>query len=203
MNSQKTNKDRYIVPRELANYQGPRPHPGASQAWGWGSQPGGERLVARPGLGLCPPGPAFGPTGPGRAQPEMATWARLPVGSPPAGRSMRGRCNVVWVAVVAVVAGGLDTTQPSPWTKTLAIGTWNVTSLGGKEPELVQEVERRYRTQFLERGWTLHYSGVAQGERRASWCGLAYSSLSSAQPQCVGVHPGEQERASLTPSGQG
>ncbi|KAI3354823.1 hypothetical protein L3Q82_004628 [Scortum barcoo] len=48
---------------------------------------------------------------------------------------------------------------------------------GGKEPELVREVER-YRleivgltsthslgsgTQLLERGWTLHYSGVAQG----------------------------------------
>ncbi|KAI3370289.1 hypothetical protein L3Q82_024462, partial [Scortum barcoo] len=40
------------------------------------------------------------------------------------------------------VAGGLD--DPIPGTKTLAIGTWNVTSLGGKEPELVQvqEVER-------------------------------------------------------------
>ncbi|KAI3377602.1 hypothetical protein L3Q82_008769, partial [Scortum barcoo] len=30
--------------------------------------------------------------------------------------------------------GGLD--DPIPRTKTLAIGTWNVTSLGGKEPEL-------------------------------------------------------------------
>ncbi|KAI3371233.1 hypothetical protein L3Q82_023537, partial [Scortum barcoo] len=61
---------------------------------------------------------------------------------------------------------GASTTQS--WTKTLAIGTWNVTSLGGKEPELVREVER-YRleivglasthslgsgTQLLERGWT-------------------------------------------------
>ncbi|KAI3372654.1 hypothetical protein L3Q82_023124 [Scortum barcoo] len=66
------------------------------------------------------------------------------------------------------------------------IGTWNVTSLGGKEPELVREVER-YRleivgltsthslgsgTQLLERGWTLHYSGVAQGERRRAGVGL-------------------------------
>ncbi|KAK3562947.1 hypothetical protein QTP86_011691, partial [Hemibagrus guttatus] len=55
--------------------------------------------------------------------------------------------------------------RPKPWTKNLAFGTWNVTSLGGKEPELVREVER-YRleivrlasthslgsgTQFLER----------------------------------------------------
>ncbi|KAI3373268.1 hypothetical protein L3Q82_006570 [Scortum barcoo] len=57
---------------------------------------------------------------------------------------------------------------------------------GGKEPELVREVER-YRleivgltsthslgsgTQLLERGWTLHYSGVAQGERRRAGVGL-------------------------------
>ncbi|KAL0152538.1 hypothetical protein M9458_052261 [Cirrhinus mrigala] len=67
-----------------------------------------------------------------------------------------------------------------------APGTWNVTSLGGKEPELVREVER-YRleivgvafthilgsgTQLLERGWTLHYSGVACGERRRAGVGL-------------------------------
>ncbi|KAI3362679.1 hypothetical protein L3Q82_001639 [Scortum barcoo] len=83
---------------------------------------------------------------------------------------------------------------------------WNVTSLGGKEPELVREVER-YRleivgltsgTQLLERGWTLHYSGVAQGERRRGWCGLAYSS--PAQPPCVGVHPGEREGRFPAPS---
>ncbi|KAI3355764.1 hypothetical protein L3Q82_004337 [Scortum barcoo] len=145
----------------------PGPHPGA-----------------RPGVGArrrAPGGRVFAHgTRPGSAQ-KMATWARLPVGSPPAGRSMRGRCNVVWVAVVA---GGLD--DPIPGPKLLAIGTWNVTSLGGKEPELVREVER-YRleivgltsthslgsgTQLLERGWTLHYSGVAQGERRRAGVGL-------------------------------
>ncbi|KAI3351370.1 hypothetical protein L3Q82_005913 [Scortum barcoo] len=146
------------------------------------------------------------PTGPGRAQPEMATWARLPVGSPPAGRSMRGRCNVVWVAVVA---GSLD--APNPWNKTLAIGTWNVTSLGGKEPELVREVER-YRleivgltsthslgsgTQLLERGWTLHYSGVAQGERRRA--GVACLALIAPQlsSQVLELHPGERLRLGL------
>ncbi|KAI3360600.1 hypothetical protein L3Q82_002468 [Scortum barcoo] len=105
--------------------------------------------------------------------------------------------------------------RPNPWTKTLAIGTWNVTSLGGKEPELVREVER-YRleivgltsthslgsgTQLLERGWTLHYSGVAQGERRRGWCGLAYSS--PAQPPCVGVHSGEREGRFPAPWGWG
>ena len=76
--------------------------------------------------------------------------------------------------------------RPGPRTQVLAVGTWNVTSLGGKEPELVREVER-YRldivglasthssgsgTQLLERGWTLHYSGVARGERRRAGVGL-------------------------------
>jgi len=51
----------------------------------------------------------------------------------------------------------------------LALGTWNVTSLAGKEPELVREVERYQLdlvgltsthstgsgTKLLERGWTL------------------------------------------------
>ncbi|KAI3365479.1 hypothetical protein L3Q82_010562 [Scortum barcoo] len=79
-------KDRYVARIGLAL-------PGAppwSQAWGWGSA--GERLVA-----------GSLPTGPGRAQPEMANDV-----GPPSSRlttlqegSMRGRCNVVWVAVVA------------------------------------------------------------------------------------------------------
>ncbi|KAI3371929.1 hypothetical protein L3Q82_006801 [Scortum barcoo] len=148
---QKNIKDRYVA-RIGVTRGGPTLEPGL------GLGLAGERLVA----------------GPGRAQPEMATWARLPVGSPPAGRSMRGRCNVVWVAVVA---GGLG--RPNPWTKTLAIGTWNVTSLGGKEPELVREIvgltsthSLGSGTQLLERGWTLHYSGVAQGERRRAGVGL-------------------------------
>ncbi|KAI3354230.1 hypothetical protein L3Q82_018487 [Scortum barcoo] len=129
----------------------------------------GERLVA-----------GSLPTGPGRAQPEMATWARLPVGSPPAGRSMRGRCNVVWVAVVA----GASTTQSLE--QNSGNRDMECHLAGGKEPELVREVER-YRleivgltsthslgsgTQLLERGWTLHYSGVAQGERRRAGVGL-------------------------------
>ncbi|KAI3361565.1 hypothetical protein L3Q82_013712, partial [Scortum barcoo] len=78
-------KDRYATSPGLA-LPGPTLEPGL----GLGLGLAGERLVA-----------GSLPTGPGRAQPEMATWARLPVGSPPAGRSMRGRCNVVWVAVVA------------------------------------------------------------------------------------------------------
>ena len=49
----------------------------------------GERLVAG----------SF-PTGPDQAQLEGATWARPPVGSPLTGGFRRGRCNVIWVAVV-------------------------------------------------------------------------------------------------------
>ncbi|KAK3518676.1 hypothetical protein QTP70_007169 [Hemibagrus guttatus] len=76
--------------------------------------------------------------------------------------------------------------RPKPWTKNLAFGAWNVTSLGGKEPELVREVERYWLdivglasthslgsgTQLLERGWTLFVSGVAHGERRRAGVGL-------------------------------
>ncbi|TWW60990.1 hypothetical protein D4764_05G0010800 [Takifugu flavidus] len=59
----------------------------------------------------------------------------------------------------------------------LALGTWNVPSLMGNEPELVCEFEKfrldivsltsmGSRTSLLKRGWTLYHSGVANGERR-------------------------------------
>ncbi|KAK3539309.1 hypothetical protein QTP86_034532 [Hemibagrus guttatus] len=65
-------------------------------------------------------------------------------------------------------------------------GTWNVTSLGGKEPKLVREVEwyrleivglasthsLGFGTQLLERGWTLFVSGVPHGERHRAGVGL-------------------------------
>ena len=76
---------------------------------------------------------------------------------------------------------------------TLAMGTWNVASLGGKEPELVREAERYWLeivglasthslgsgTELLERGWTLFYSGVAHGERRRAGVGLLIAPLLS------------------------
>ncbi|KAK3506345.1 hypothetical protein QTP70_005034 [Hemibagrus guttatus] len=76
--------------------------------------------------------------------------------------------------------------RPKPWTKNLAFGTWNVTSLEGKEPELVREVEIVWLeivglasthslgsgTQLLERGWTFFFSGVPHGERRRAGVGL-------------------------------
>ncbi|KAI3376131.1 hypothetical protein L3Q82_016661 [Scortum barcoo] len=89
-------KDRYVA-LDFA-LRGPTLEPGL------GLGLAGERLVA-----------GSLPTGPGWAQPEMAD-----VGPPSsrltthAERSMRGRCNVVWVAVVA----GASTTQslePKLW----------------------------------------------------------------------------------------
>ena len=89
--------------------------------------------------------------------------------------------------------------RPNPWTVTLAMGTWNVTLLGGKESELVQEVELYWLeivgltsthilgsgTQLLERGWTLFHSGVARGEMWRAGMGLLIA-------PCVGVFPGER-----------
>ncbi len=84
--------------------------------------------------------------------------------------------------------------RPDLWSWKLTLGTWNITSLGGKEPELVREVERYQLeivrltsthslgsgTQLLEKGWTLFYSGVAHGERRRAGVGL----LIAAQLSC-------------------
>ena len=68
----------------------------------------------------------------------------------------------------------------------LAIRTWNVTSLMGKDSEVVQEVET-YRldivsltsthssgsgTSLPEMGWTLFYAGVVPGERCRTVVGL-------------------------------
>ncbi|KAK5913431.1 hypothetical protein CgunFtcFv8_007964 [Champsocephalus gunnari] len=76
-----------------------------------------------------------------------------------------------------------------PGQQKLALGTWNVTSLGGKELELVREVERYQLdlvgltsthsvgsgTLLLDRGWTLFFSGVAQGVRRRAGVGILTS----------------------------
>ncbi|KAM4544083.1 uncharacterized protein V3H82_021885 [Fundulus diaphanus] len=76
--------------------------------------------------------------------------------------------------------------RSDPRLQKLALGTWNVTSLVGKEPELVREVERfrleivgltsTHRsgsgTSLLERGWTFFHSGVAHGERRRAGVGI-------------------------------
>jgi len=75
----------------------------------------------------------------------------------------------------------------------MVLGTWNVSSLAGKEPELVREVERHQldmvgltsthstgsRTKLLERGWTL-VSGVGQGVRHQAGVGILTSPRLSA-----------------------
>ncbi|KAK3506460.1 hypothetical protein QTP70_000924 [Hemibagrus guttatus] len=43
---------------------------------------------------------------------------------------------------------GREPRRPKPWMKNMAFGTWNLTSLGEKEPELVREVER-YRLEIV------------------------------------------------------
>ncbi|KAK3512671.1 hypothetical protein QTP70_021719 [Hemibagrus guttatus] len=106
---------------------------------------------------------------------------------PPSRRpTTRRKEHKVLVQCVLGSGHGRGPRRPKPWTKNLAFGTWNVTSLGGKEPKLVREVER-YRleivglasthslgsgTQLLERGWTLFFSGVPHGERRRAGVGL-------------------------------
>ncbi|XP_016518994.1 translation initiation factor IF-2-like [Poecilia formosa] len=90
-------------------------------------------------------------------------------------RGQRGR-----VQCVTGSNRGRGPWRSDPRLQKLAFGTWNVTSLVGKEPELVCEAERfRLKivgltsthgsgsgTSLLERGWTYFHSGVAHGERR-------------------------------------
>ncbi|KAK3534007.1 hypothetical protein QTP86_000514 [Hemibagrus guttatus] len=143
----------------------------------------GPHPRARPGVGACrraPGGRVFAcRTWPGTAR-------RKDVG-PPSRRPTT--CRKEHKGPVQCVLGsshGQGPRRPKPWTKNLAFGIWNVTSLGGKEPGLVREVER-YRleivglasthslgsgTQLLERGWTLFYSEVPHGERRRAGVGL-------------------------------
>ncbi|XP_045911628.1 uncharacterized protein LOC123974779 [Micropterus dolomieu] len=118
---------------------------------------------ARPGSArrsnVAPPSPSFGPT----------IHRKI--------RRGRVRCHM----------GGSEGQGPRrtrPGQQRLALGTWNVTSLWGKEPELVREMERYQLdlmgltsthslssgTVLLDRGWTLFFSGVAQGVRhKETW----------------------------------
>ena len=125
---------------------------------------GGERLVAGSYTHGARPGTA-------RSEDAGPPSRRLTTSR----RGQRGR-------VQCELGGGR---RRGPWRsdprlQKLALGTWNVASLVGKEPELVCEVEK-FRldivgltsmhskgsgTSLLERGWTLFHSGVATGERR-------------------------------------
>uniref|UniRef100_A0A669BVU6 Endonuclease/exonuclease/phosphatase domain-containing protein n=1 Tax=Oreochromis niloticus TaxID=8128 RepID=A0A669BVU6_ORENI len=93
---------------------------------------------------------------------------------------------------VHCVPGGGREQRPwwtDPRLPRLAIGTWNVTSLVGKEPEIVCEVQRYWLDivgltsthvlgsgkSLLERGWTLSQSRVTPGERRRAGVGILIS----------------------------
>ncbi|KAI3377917.1 hypothetical protein L3Q82_009047, partial [Scortum barcoo] len=158
----------FIAPDWITSVTGIPPW---SQAWGWGSQ------ASAWWPGLCPRDPAGLSPRKWRCGPpssRLTTRRKVHEGPVQCGLgSSRGR-------------GPRRPNPWNPWNKTLAIGTWNVTSLGGRSLSSCEEVER-YRleivgltsthslgsgTQLLERGWTLHYSGVAQGERRRAGVGL-------------------------------
>ncbi|XP_049457564.1 craniofacial development protein 2-like [Epinephelus fuscoguttatus] len=124
---------------------------------------------------------------------------------------------------VHCVPGGRQGQGPwraNPWRRRLACGAWNVTSLVGKEPELVREVEW-YRldivgltfmhstgsgTKLLERGWTLAFSGIAQGERcwvsvgilTNPWLSAAVLGFSLENERVVSMRPWVAKRRSLT-----
>ncbi|KAK3517493.1 hypothetical protein QTP70_012572 [Hemibagrus guttatus] len=141
----------------------------------------GPHPAARPGVGArrrAPGGRVFAcGTRPGTAR-------RKDVGPPSRRPTTRRKEHKGPVPCVLGSSHGRGPRRPKPWTKNLAFGTWNVTSLGGKEPELMREVERYQLeivwlasthslgsgTQLLERGWTLFFSGVPHGERR--WAGV-------------------------------
>ncbi|KAK3517717.1 hypothetical protein QTP70_016386 [Hemibagrus guttatus] len=156
-------KSRTVTSPGLAS---PGTHPGARPGvWAHRQAPGGRVFACG--------------TRPGTAQ-------RKDVGPPSRRPTTRRKEHKGPVQCVLGSGHGRGPRRPKPWTKNLAFGTWNVTSLGGKEPELVREVER-YRleivglasthslgsgTQLLERGWTLFFSGVPHGERRRAGVGL-------------------------------
>uniref|UniRef100_A0A8C6NSU3 Endonuclease/exonuclease/phosphatase domain-containing protein n=1 Tax=Nothobranchius furzeri TaxID=105023 RepID=A0A8C6NSU3_NOTFU len=152
--------------------------------------------VRSPGCGS--PGPPSGArTGGGACWRAPGGWnfthgarpgtARRGNMGPPSHRlTTRGRDQRGQVQCVTGGSRGRGPWRSDPRLQKLALGTWNVTSLVGKKPELVCEVER-FRldivgltsmhgsgsgTSFLERGWTFYHSGVAPTERRLAGLGI-------------------------------
>ena len=156
-----------------------------------------RRDVTRPGGS---PGPPSG-AGPGRRARQRAPGGRVCHGARPGsarinyvaplpsashGPTTYGKTR--WGRVRSHLGGGESRgsrrTRPG-WQK-LALGTWNITSLWGKEPELVREVARYQLdlvgltsmhslssgTVLLDRGWTLFFFGVAEGVRRRASVGI-------------------------------
>ncbi|KAK3547403.1 hypothetical protein QTP86_018910, partial [Hemibagrus guttatus] len=136
-----------------------------------------DHYVARPGVTRAPPWSQAWGWGTQASSWWPSLCLRDSAGHSPKERCRPTTCRKEHKGPVQCVLGsshGRGPRRPKPWTKNLAFGTWNVPSLGEKEPELVREVER-YRleivglasthslgsgTQLLERGWTLFFSGV-------------------------------------------
>jgi len=122
---------------------------------------------------------------------------RLVAGPGPTGPCGLTTCRESHWGWVNCIPGGRQKRCPGradPWHCRLVLGTWNVTSLAGNESELMREVERYQLdmvgltsthstgsvTKLLERGWTLSFSGVAQGVRRQVGVGILTSPRLSA-----------------------
>ncbi|KAJ0037078.1 hypothetical protein NL108_017165 [Boleophthalmus pectinirostris] len=99
--------------------------------------------------GLCSRGPTLGPgLGLGLESKRLVAFAhgaRMGSGGFTTRRGFH-RCRV---QSELVCSRGQRPRQPTPQAQNLAVGTWNVTSLRGKEPELVQEVPARYSRAHL------------------------------------------------------
>ena len=152
--------------------------PGGSPGSPSGARPGGRARQRAPG------GRAYH-----GARPGTARRSNVDTSSPPRGPTTRGRKQ--W-GRVRCQTGGSDTGRSGrtrPGQQRLTLGTWNVTTLVGKEPDLVREAER-YRldlvgltfthskgsgTQVLDKGYTLFFSGVAQGVRSQAGVGILTS----------------------------
>ncbi|KAK3537362.1 hypothetical protein QTP70_008820 [Hemibagrus guttatus] len=111
-------KDRYVARTGVTGA------PPWSQAWGWGTQASTwwPSLCLRDSAGHSP------------------KKRRRP--------STRRKEHKGPVQCVLGSSHGRGPQRPKPWAKNLAFGTWNVTSLGGKEPELVRE-GKRYRLEIV------------------------------------------------------
>ncbi|KAI3354102.1 hypothetical protein L3Q82_018654 [Scortum barcoo] len=83
---------------------------------------------------------------------------------------------------------------PSSRLTTRREGTWNV--------GLTSTHSWGSGTELLERGWTLHYSGVAQGEWRQAGAGLLIASPAQGR-HVLEFTPVNERVASLQPSGRG
>ena len=139
-----------------------------------GARPGRRAREQAPGGWVCH-----------GARPGTARKSNVALLPPPSrGPTIRRRNRWGRVRCYMGGSGGDGPRWPTPGLQRLTLGAWNVTSLGGKEPELVREVGC-YRldlvgltstqsvgsgSKLLDRGWTLFFSGVAKGVR--CWVGV-------------------------------